>query len=178
MLDSVADGNSPQLIPQFTASDGSQLSPLAYFQHVKMTERGARTVVTFELPHLDQLGTESPVPDDRITASVTYVLEPGRITRTDVYTPHGEIGLKSLRLEFATYSDHASQKGSRIVFGRGTVRNFSAFGFERCSVAPVQDDVAYHTPTGPFATRVLCESAAEALRSPLKLGWTLKYSEF
>jgi hypothetical protein len=178
MLDSVADASAPQLIPQFSLSDGSTLSPLAYFQHVKVTERGARTVVTFELPHLDALGTDSPVPDDRITASSTYVLEPGRITRTDVYTPHGEIALKSVRMEFASYSDHASQQGTSVVFGHGMVRKFSAFGFERCSVAPVQDDVAYHTPTGPFATRVLCESASQALRGPLKLGWTLNYSDF
>ena len=178
MLDSVADGSSPQLLPQFTLSDGSVLSPLAYFQHVKVTERGARTVLTFELPHLDALGKESPVADDRITARSTYVLEPGRITRTDVYTPRNGVALKSLRMEFATYSDHASQQGNDVVFGRGTVRKFSAFGFEHCSVAPVQDDVAYHTPTGPFATRVLCETASDALQRPLKLGWTLSYSDF
>jgi len=178
MLDSVADGSSPQLVPQFTLSDGSVLSPLAYFQHVKVTDRGARTVVTFELPHLDALGKESPVADDRITASSTYVLEPGRITRTDVYTPHNGVALKSLRMEFATYSDHASQQGNDVVFGHGMVRKFSAFGFEHCHVAPVQDDVAYHTPTGPFATRVLCETASDALQRPLKLGWTLSYSDF
>jgi hypothetical protein len=178
MLDSVADGSSPQLIPQFALSDGSILSPLAYFQHVKVTEQGARTMVTYELPHLDKLGTESPIPDDRITVTSTYVLEPGRITRTDVYTPHGEIPLKSLRMEFATWSDAASQQGNTTVFGRGLVRKFTAVGFERCTVAAVQDDVAYHTPTGPLATRVLCESPSHTLKSPLKLGWTLSYSDF
>src|SRR3954464_10347695 len=80
MLDSVADGTSPQLIPHFTLADGSVLAPLAYFQHVKVTERGDRTVITFEQPHLDKLGIERPVPDDRISVSSTYVLEPGRIT--------------------------------------------------------------------------------------------------
>jgi hypothetical protein len=178
MLDSVADGSSPQLVPQLTLSDGSVLSPLAYFQHVKVTEQGARTVVTYELPHLDRLGMQSPVADDRITVTSTYVLEPGRITRTDVYTPHGEIPLKSLRMEFATRSEAASQQGNITVFGRGWVRKFAAVGFERCTVAAVQDDVAYHTPTGPLLTRVLCESPSHTLKSPLKLGWTLSYSDF
>src|SRR3569833_3704420 len=176
MLDSVADGSSPQLIPQFTLADGSILSPLAYFQHVKETEQGARTVVTFELRHMDKLGAQSPIPDDRRTVTSTYVLEPGRITRTDVYTPRGEIPLKSLRMEFATFSNDASQQGATTVFGHGTERKFAAFGFGQCSVAAVQDDVAYHTPTGPFVTLVRCESPSRTLKSPLKLGWTLSYS--
>jgi hypothetical protein len=58
------------------------------------------------------------------------------------------------------------------------VRKFAAIGFERCTVAAVQDDVAYHTPIGPFATLVRCESPSRTLKSPLKLGWTLNYSDF
>jgi hypothetical protein len=175
MLDSVADGTSPQLIPQFVLTDGSVLSPLAYFQHVKVTERGERIVITFEQSHLDKLGTERPVPDDRISVRATYVLEPGRITRTDVYTPHGKIAMKSLRMEFATYSDAAAQQGRSTVFGHGMVRRFSASGFEHCGVAPVQDDVAYHTPTGPYANRVVCESQGRTLQGAFQLGWTLNY---
>jgi hypothetical protein len=175
MLDSVADGSSPQLIPQITLSDGSVLAPLAYFQHVNVTEGSHETVITFQQPHLDRLGTESPIPDDRLTLTVTYVLEPGRITRTDVYTPKRAVQIQSLRMEFATYSDAAAQKGTTTTFGRGAVRKFAVSGFERCGVAPVQDDVAYHTPTGPFATRVLCESAARTLLGPLQLSWSLSY---
>jgi len=176
MLDSVADGDSPQLIPQLTLADGSVLSPLAYFQHVKVTEVRNQTVISFQQPQLDRLGTDSPVPDNRLTLSSTYVLEPGRITRTDVYTPKDSaISLKSLRMEFASYSDVASQQGTTTVFGHGMVRKFAVFGFEHCTVGPVQEDVAYHTPTGPLASRVVCESPARTLRGPLKLGWTLSY---
>jgi hypothetical protein len=175
MLDSVADGSTPQLIPHFTLADGSVLSPLVYFQHVKVTERGDRTVITFEQSHLDKLGTQSPVPDDRISVSSTYVFEPGRITRTDIYTPHGAILLKSLRMEFATYSDAASQQGESTFFGHGMVRKFTARGFEHCGVAPIQDDVAYHTPSGPYSSRVACESPERTLQGALKLGWTLSY---
>ncbi|HWM68578.1 MAG TPA: hypothetical protein VNO35_18455 [Steroidobacteraceae bacterium] len=175
MLDSVADGSAPQLIPQLTLADGAVLAPLAYFQHVSVLERTHRTVITFQQPQLDKLGTESPVADDRFSLTSTYTLEPGRITRSDVYTPRSAVPLKSVRIEFATYSDQPVLRGTTTTFGRGAVRKFSAFGFERCDVAPVQDDVAYHTPTGPFATRVVCENPSRTLQGPLRLGWTLSY---
>lgn len=176
MLDSVADGDTPQLVPQFTLSDGSVLAPLAYFQHVKITARGHQTVISFQQPRLDRLGTQSPIPDDRLTLVSTYRFEPGRISRTDVYTPkNGAVSLQSLRMEFASYSDAASQQGATTIFRHGTVRKFAAFGFERCAVGSVQEDVAYHSPTGPFASRVVCESPARVLRGPLELGWTLSY---
>ena len=175
LLDSVADGSSPQLLPQLLLADGSVLAPLAYFQHVNVSERRHETVITFQQPYLDKLGAASPIPDDRFTLSSTYVLEPGRITRTDVYAPRGTVELKSLRMEFATYSDMPTRNGTITTFGRGAVRKFAVFGFEHCDVGTVQDDVAYHTPTGPFATRVVCENPGHTLHDPMKLGWSLSY---
>jgi len=175
MLDSVADGSSPQLLPQFTLADGSVLAPLAFFQHAKVTERGNRTVITFQQSQLDKLGTQSPIADDRFTLSSTYVLEPGRITRTDVYTPKGTVALASLRMEFATYSDLPLQQGTTTRFGRGAVRKFAAVGFAHCDVAAVQNNVAYQTPTGPFATLVVCDSPAHTLQGPVTLSWSLSY---
>jgi hypothetical protein len=175
MLDSVADGSSPQLLPQFTLADGAKLAPLAFFQHAKVTERGNRTVVTFQQSHLDKLGTQSPLADDRLTLSSTYVLEPGRITRTDVYTPKGTVALESVRMEFATYSDLPLQQGTTTRFGRGAVRKFAAVGFAHCDVAAVQNSVAYQTPTGPFATLVVCASPAHTLQGPVTLSWSLSY---
>ncbi|MDB6160271.1 MAG: hypothetical protein JWO04_3977 [Gammaproteobacteria bacterium] len=175
MLDGIADGNSPQLIPQFSLSEGSVLAPLVYFQHVKVTERGKETIITFQQPCLDKLGSQSPIRDDRFSLASTYVLSSGRITRTDVYTPKETVELNGLRMEFATYSDAPVQKGGTTTFGHGAVRKFEVSGFEHCGTAPVQDDVAYHTPTGPLLTKVVCESAARSVQSPLKLSWTLSY---
>jgi hypothetical protein len=175
MLDGIADGNSPQLIPQFSLSEGAVLAPLAYFQHVKVTERGNETVITFQQPCLDRLGSASPIPDDRFSLTSTYVLTPGRITRTDVYTPKGTVELKGVRMEFATYSEAPVQKGGTITFGHGAVRKFEASGFEHCGTAEVQEDMAYHTPTGPLNTNVVCESSARTVQGPLKLSWTLSY---
>jgi len=175
MLDGIADGNSPQLIPQFSLSDGAVLAPLAYFQHVKVTEHTHETVITFQQPSLDRLGSPSPIPDDRFSLTSTYVLTSGRITRTDVYTPKGTVDLKGLRMEFATYSEAPAQKGGTTIFGRGAVRKFETSGFEHCGTAPAQDDVAYHTPTAPLNTKVVCESSARTVQGPLKLSWTLSY---
>jgi len=175
MLDGIADGSSPQLIPQFSLAEGSVLAPLAYFQHVKVAERGNETIITFQQPCLDRLGGQSPIPDDRFSLTSTYVLSSGRISRTDVYTPKGTVELKGLRMEFASYSDAPVQKGGTTTFGHGAVRKFETSGFEHCGTAPVQDDVAYHTSTGPLLTRVVCESSARAVQGPLKLSWTLSY---
>jgi hypothetical protein len=79
MLDGVADGSSPQLIPQFTLADGSVVAPLAYFQHVTVTERGPETIVTFQQPRLDRLGTESPIPDDRLSLTSTMLSPRGEL---------------------------------------------------------------------------------------------------
>jgi hypothetical protein len=175
MLEGIAGGDSPLLIPEFSLSEGSVLAPLAYFQHVKVAERGNETVITFQQPCLDRLGGQSPIPDDRFSLTSTYVLSSGRITRTDIYTPKGAVDLKGLRMEFATYSDAAVQKGTTTTFGHGAVTKFAASGFEHCDTAAVQEDVAYHTPTGPLTTRVVCESPARTVHGPLKLSWTLSY---
>ncbi|MFL6602197.1 MAG: hypothetical protein ACJ8R9_12800 [Steroidobacteraceae bacterium] len=175
MLDSIADGNSPQLLPQFTLSDGSVLAPLAYFQHVKVIERPNETVITFQQPSLDRLGSQRPMPDDRFSLTSTYVLSSGRISRTDVYTPKGTVQLQGLRMEFASYSEDPTQKGEITTFGHGAVRKFEASGFDHCGTTAVQGDAAYHTPTGPLSTKVLCESATRTVRGPIKLSWTLSY---
>jgi hypothetical protein len=175
MLDGVADSNSPQLIPYLSLADGSTLAALAYFQHVEVTERPNETIITFQQPSLDRLGKDSPVADDRFSLTSKYVLTSGRITRTDVYTPKAAVALKGVRMEFATYSDAAAQKGATTTFGRGAVTKFEAAGFDRCLAAPVQDDATYHTPTGPLNTRIVCEISARALQGPLKLSWTLSY---
>jgi hypothetical protein len=78
-------------------------------------------------------------------------------------------------MEFATYSDAPAQFGGTIKFGRGAVAQFVAKGFERCTTAPVKDEMAYHTPTGPLITKVVCESPPRTAAGPLELGWTLSY---
>ncbi len=175
MLDGVADSSAPQLIPQITLSDGATLAALAYFQNVKVTERAGETTITFQQPCLDRLGTDRPIPDDRLSLTSTYVVSSGRITRTDVYTPKSPVHLNGLRMEFATYSGAPALRGSTVNFAHGAVRKLETTGFEHCSSSPVENDVAYHTPTGPLVTRVSCEIQARTLSAPLRLSWALSY---
>jgi hypothetical protein len=161
MLAGVADGTAPLLIPRFELEDGSMLAPLAYFQHVEIVERGAKTIVKFRQPHLDKLGHREPAPDDRLTLSSTYTFSPGKITRVDVYTPQGAVNLKGVTMEYATYSD--------------STRGFKATGFDQCHAAPVNGDRNYQTPTGPFRNRVACEIGPRKVSAPLTLSWSLTY---
>ena len=48
------------------------------------------------------------VADARLAVATTYVLEPGRITRTDIYTPKGPIDLTGIELDFGSFSEDLS----------------------------------------------------------------------
>ncbi len=100
---------------------------------------------------MDRLGKNKPVPDDRLSATVTYVLSPGQITRMDVYTPKGSVALEGVRMEFATYSEMPSERDGVASFAQGAVRSFSAKGFEDCHLESVKGNHDYETPNGPFA---------------------------
>ena len=175
MLSSVADGSAPLLIPRFTLADGSVLQPLAYFQNVKVSEDGDKTIVTYSEPQMDRMGKTEPAPDDRLSVAVTYVFSPGRITRTDVYTPKGSVTLAGAAMEFATYSDEPDQKDGVTAFTRGAIRSFSAEGFERCEVQSLHGDDDYKTPTGPFLNKIACRRGSATLSAPVRIGWTLTY---
>jgi len=175
MLSGVADGSTPQLIAQFTLADGSVLAPLAYFQDAKVVTRGETTILTYHQQALDRLGSEAPRPDDRLSLTTTYVLSPGRITRTDIYAPKGQIALKGVAMEFASYSGAAAAKRDGATYGHGAVRSFQAKGFEACQVQPLAGEPDYRTPTGPFASRVACAIGARTLKRPITLSWSLTY---
>jgi hypothetical protein len=174
MLSGVADGEFPQLLPRVTLADGGQLTPLAYASNVKVTEQGARTVVTFEQSQLDRLGSDAPIADDRLSVKTTYVLEPGKISRTDVFTPKGQQAIKAVDLAFASFSGAPATKGGATAFGAGDVRTFTVTGLT-CTSRPLKDEKAYQTPTGPFSSLTECASGAKALSGPMTVSWTLSY---
>ncbi len=121
MLAGVADGEFPQLLPRLTLADGSRVTPLAYARNVKVNEQGARTVVTYEQDQLDRLGKDAPIADDRFSVKTTYVLEPGKIRRTDVFTPKAGQAIKAVDLSFAGFSSAPSTKGGATTYGQGDV---------------------------------------------------------
>lgn len=175
MLAGVADGAAPELLPEFTLEDGAVLAPLAYFRDVKVTARGDTTVVSWRQDEVDRLGANAPTKDARLSVTTTYVFSPGRMTRTDVYTPKGRLALKQTAMEFASYSGVPARSGQRFIYGDGPVRSFQATGLGDCQAAPVAGDPAYETPTGPFQSRVRCVSGPRVLDAPFTVSWTLTY---
>lgn len=178
MLQGVADGVFPQLLPRITLADGSQLAPLAYAARVKVAEQGARTTVTYDQDRLDRLGQKAPVADDRFSVRTTYVLEPGRIRRTDVFTPKSGISreegaVKAVDLAFASFSGKAVTKGGRTRFGTGEVTGFDVQGLT-CSTRALNDEKAYRSPTGAMTSLTSCTGATGAV-GPITVSWTIAY---
>ena len=174
LLAGVADGEFPQLLPRVTLADGSRLTPLAYARNVQVTEQGARTIVTYDQAQLDKLGADAPIADARLSVKTTYVLEPGKISRTDVFTPKGGQAVKAVDLSFASFSAAPATKGGATTYGRGDVRGFKVTGLS-CKSRALKDEKAYHTPTGDFESLVECASGARTLSGPLTVSWTLSY---
>ncbi len=175
MLSGVADGSAPLLVPRFSLADGAVLEPLAYFQDGKVTTAGDTTTLTYRQSRMDRLGSSDPVPDDRLGVRVTYVLSPGRITRTEVYTPKAALAIAKVGIEFATHSGAFTQNGGVTRFGQGAVRSFTAEGYESCQTAAVNGDQNYQTPAGPFQSRVRCSRGPLELTAPMTFSWTLTY---
>ena len=174
MLAGVADGEFPQLLPRLTLADGSRLTPLAYARNVKVTEQGTRTTVTYDQTQLDKLGADAPITDERFSVKTTYVLEPGKISRTDVFTPKGGQAVKAVDLSFAAFSAAPATKGGATTYGQGDVRSFTVTGLS-CKSRPLKDEKAYRTPTGDFESLVECAGEPRTVSGPLTVSWTLNY---
>jgi hypothetical protein len=175
MLAGVADGTRPLLLPQFTLADGSKLMPLAFIRDIAVASRGRRTQVTYAQAELDRLGSESPVGDDRLSVVSTYVFEPTRITRTDVYTPKEPLELTGIELDFGTFSQLAQVAAHRILFNGGAIREFEVSGLDTCEAAAIKDDPEFESDEGPMTAKVVCTHPAGAVRAPFTIGWTITF---
>jgi hypothetical protein len=176
MLSGVADGTVPNLLPRLTLTDGSTLEALAYFKDAAVDGEGERTDVRWRQSELDRTGAAAPVADGRLTVETRYRFSPGRIMRTDTYRPaEGSVELKSVAMEFGSYSSAASVSGLQTRFARGDVTSFTVSGFDRCRSEPFTAPRDGETPVGPLASRIVCKRGPMTLTGPLVLGWTITY---
>ncbi|PZR30494.1 hypothetical protein [Caulobacter segnis] len=174
MLEASPDGMAPFLTPRLTLGDGSLLMPLAYAKDVKVEAKGARTTVSWRQDELDLMGKNAPVADRRVSVVTTYVLEPGRITRTDVYTPGKDVSVKDIELQFGAFSTGARQAGGVTTFADGAVRRFAVEGLKACEAGAAGEDKEYRAATGPMASKVVCRGAPAA-GAPFKITWRIDY---
>ncbi len=174
----VADSSLPQLLPQVTFSDGATLAPLAYFKHIEVTTDQGITTVMYHQDESDRLGQAKPLPDPRLKVETTYRFAPHLVTRTDVLTATQALDLRSIDIEFASYSPGLKlvHEGANwtATYAEGAAKSFAVSGFATCTLDAV-DDRAYQTPSGPFVSRVKCTTGAIALMHPLTLSWRLRY---
>ena len=175
MLEGVADGELPLLVPQITLDDGSVLMPLAYFRGAKVETRGKTTIVTYDQSQLDRMGENAPVPDTRLTVRTRYEFSPGVIRRTDVFTPTEPLAVKGMTMTFGTFSEQPATDGTTTRFAEGAVRQFTVSGMPGCTTAAVEDDVRYHASIGAMKTSVTCTTGPRTIKGPLTTGWELRY---
>lgn len=173
MLEGSPDGVAPFLTPRLTLDDGAQLMPLAYIKDAKVEAKGARTTVSWRQDELDRMGERAPVADVRVSVATTYVLEPGRITRTDVFTPAKGVTVKDVELQLGSFSSGASQAGMTTTFADGALRRFTVEGIKACQSGAPGEDKEYRAATGAMATKVVCQGAPAA--GPFKITWRIDY---
>lgn len=174
MLEGVADGEAPLLVPQFVLKDGSTLMPLAFFRDAEVKTEGSRTTVRYRQSEVDRMGGRDAVADDRLSVTTTYVFTPGKMTRTDVYTPKTSLDIADIRMDFATFSGASAVKDKAIVFDQGAVTSFTAEGFE-CHSEATGDNRDYHSDTGATASVIHCARGPSIMTLPTKLKWTITY---
>jgi hypothetical protein len=176
MLSGVADGTAPNLVPRIALADGSVLMPLAYFKDAKVSAKGAVTTVSWRQSELDRMGADAPALDTRLSVKTTYVLAPGKITRTDEYRPTvGALDVKGLDMEFGTFSSDPIVSGLEAHFAHGDVTAFKVRGLDGCDAEPFNPPHDADTPTGALASRIVCKSGPFRLTGPLTVSWTLTY---
>ncbi|HVZ30453.1 MAG TPA: hypothetical protein VG839_08675 [Asticcacaulis sp.] len=174
MLEGVADGEAPLLVPQIVLKDGSVLMPLAFFRDAEVKTEGSKTTVRYHQAEMDRMGGRDAVADDRLSVATTYVFESGKITRTDTYTPKMPLDMQSIRMDFASFSSEPETKGKAISFGQGAVTGFAAEGLQ-CKAEATNGNPDYQSDTGAMATVVHCTKDAATLAAPFTLKWTIQY---
>jgi hypothetical protein len=175
MLEGVADGTKPVLVPQFTLRDGTVLMPLAFIRDVAVEVRGATTTLTYRQSQMDRMGQAGPVGDDRLGVATTYTLEPNRLTRKDVFVPKQPLDVTAIRMEFAGFSTNAKTSNNMTVFGSGAVTSFQVNGLDTCQARALDRDHDYESDTGAMTSLVICSSGSSTIKGPMTITWSISY---
>jgi hypothetical protein len=175
MLEGVADGTKPLLVPQFTLNDGAVLMPLAFIQDANVEVRGSTTTVTYRQSVMDRMGGSVPAADDRLAVTTTYTMEPNRLSRKDVFVPKQPLDIRAIRLEFASFSTNATTSENTIAFGNGSVTSFRLEGLDSCQARVLNRERDYESDTGAMTSLVTCASGSSTVRGPLTIAWSIAY---
>jgi hypothetical protein len=175
MLEGVADGTKPVLVPQFTLKDGTVLMPLVFIQGAAVDVRGRTTTLTYRQSQMDRMGKAAPVGDDRLAVSTTYTLEPNRLTRKDVFVPKQPLDIATIRMELASFSTKATTSDNTTVFGGGALTSFQVRGLDACQSRTLEREHDYESDTGAMTSLVICSSGSLTVTEPLTISWSISY---
>jgi hypothetical protein len=175
MLEAVPDGEVPMLVPQIKLTDGSVLMPLAFHRNVRVETQGPKTVVSFNQTKLDKMGSRAPVADERISVATRYEFQPGKIRRTDVFTPLAPIDVSDIVMAFGTFSQTPVTRSGTTIFARGAVERFAVTGLPNCVSSATNGERDYQTNVGAMESKVVCTSGPRQISRPFTISWDIKY---
>lgn len=178
VLEGIADSGfaAAQLMPKLTMIDGSQLIGTAFFKNIHSASEGQTHRLTYQLETLSRLGSSTPIPDDRLSAQVEYLFEPGKITRTERFIPRLPVTVQSVVLDFLCFSGNPEQQGARATFADGVVRTFAVSGVEVIDIENIREQQSFKSPNGPMCTHVHCRQSSFEAHEPFEIQWSIQYS--
>jgi hypothetical protein len=176
IVESMADGKTPQLVPRFTLANDDVLMPLVFFKNVQVVTRGRTTSVSLRQDELDKMGTPSPIKDDRLSVTTRFEFRDGEVSRTDTYTPKAPITVKKIEFEFAGFSQIVGQNGLRTTLGQGAATQFIVEGLDTCTAENIDNLPDYRSDTGPMTSLIRCQSGPKTIDRPFSIKWRLTYN--
>ncbi len=176
IIEGMADGKTPQLVPRFTLANDDVLMPLAFFKNAQVATRGAVTSVSARQDELNKMGKPAPIKDDRLSVTTRFEFRDGEVSRTDVYTPKAPLIIKKIELEFAGFSQIVAQDGTAITLGQGVATHFKVEGLDTCNAENINNEPQYRSDTGAMTSLIRCESGPRIIDRPFSINWRLKYN--
>ncbi len=131
--------------------------------------------MTYRQSQMDRMGGAAPVGDDRMSVTTTYIMEPNRLTRQDVFVPKQPLDISAIRMEFASFSTNAKISDNTTAFGDGAVTSFRMTGLDSCQARALNREHDYESDTGPMTSLVVCSSGPSTLKGPLTITWSIAY---
>ena len=162
-----------QLMPKLTLQDGTQLIGTAFFKSIRSATEASTHRVWFEMEAMTQLGADAPIQDPRVSVEVEYIFEAGTIRRTDRFIPTAPIDVRSMTLDFISFSSHAVVNGADVQFQVGITTGFEALGFDTCQVTALDNNPRFRSPNGPMQTLVRCVRGSFVATQPFSVQWTI-----
>jgi len=177
IIEGIADSGleHPQLMPNITLDDGTELMGTAFFKHIECETFGGVQRVRYRLDSLCRLGATAPIEETRLSAEVEYLFEPGRITRTERFVPRQTVQVRALSLDFLSFSYNAMQAGGGVMFHKGSVKSFQASGVEHCQLAALDGHTSLRSPNGAMRSLVKYRRDSFSASAPFTVQWTLTY---